>query len=349
MNKINVLIIDDSAVVREVLSKKLGENASINVVGTAPDPYIAREKISKNHVDVITLDIEMPRMDGLTFLKYLMKYYPIPVIILSSLTDNKNKASMDALELGAVDIVPKPGGAYSVGEVIDVLIEKIKTASEIDFEKIKHQSEKNIVINERKKIKYLTKISTTNKLIAVGASTGGTIALEKMFLTFEKTFPPVLTVIHMPEKFTYTFANRLNDLCEVTVKEAENNEIALTGHIYIAPGNYHLAVKLVGKDPVLKVIKGPAIFSQRPAVDVLFNAVAENIGQNSIGVLLTGMGRDGAEGLLNIKKNGGYTIAQDEKTCIVFGMPKAAIDIGAVDTVLPIEKITGNIAQKLST
>jgi two-component system, chemotaxis family, protein-glutamate methylesterase/glutaminase len=349
LKKIDVLIIDDSAVVREMLSEKLSENGRINIVGTAADPYIAREKIAKHHIDVITLDIEMPRMDGLTFLKYLMKYYPIPVIILSSLTDRKNKASMEALELGAVDIVPKPGGSYSVGDVIGVLMEKIEMASEIDFEKVKAQSQKNLIDDGRKKIKYLSTITTTNKLIAVGASTGGTVALEKLFKTFDKTFPPALTVIHMPEKFTYTYANRLNDLCEVTVKEAEDNEIAMTGHVYIAPGNYHLIVKLVGKDRVLKVVKGPAIFNQRPAVDVLFNSVAENIGQNSIGVLLTGMGRDGAEGLLNIKNGGGFTIAQDEKTSIVFGMPKVAIELGAADLVLPIDKITENIASKLGS
>ena len=344
MKKINVLIIDDSAVVRDILTTQLSKNDKINIVGTAIDPFVAREKIVKTDVDVIILDIEMPRMDGLTFLKYLMKYYPIPVIILSSLTDKKNRASIEALELGAIDIVPKPGGPYSVSDVIDVLMEKIFIASEIDFNKIKDAAKKRIeLMKTNKKVHYLTKIKTTNKLIAVGASTGGTNAMEILFREFDKTFPPTLAVIHMPEKFTASYANRLNDLCEPVVKEAENNERALPGHIYIAPGNYHLIVKLIGAEYILKIIKAPRLFNQRPAVDYLFNSVAENVGQNSIGILLTGMGRDGADGLLKIKENGGHTIAQDEKTCIVFGMPKSAIDIGAVDKILSIYKIVDDI------
>ena len=347
MKKINVLIIDDSAVVREILTNNLSKDNRINVVGSAIDPYVARDKIARLHVDVITLDIEMPRMDGLTFLKYLMKHYPIPVIIVSSLTDKKNRASMEALELGAIDIVPKPGGPYSVGDIIDSLTEKIIAASEIDFEKIKSLANKSLTKIKSTRIRYLSKIKTTNKLIAVGASTGGTKALEILFKNFEKTFPPTVTVRHIPEKFTETFANRLNDICPVRVKEAENNEKAIHGHIYIAPGNYHLVVKSVGADQILKIVKAPLVNHQRPAVDVLFNSVAENIGQNSLGVILTGMGRDGAEGLLGIKKNGGFTIAQDEKTCIVFGMPKEAINMGAVDVVLPIDKITNRIIREL--
>jgi len=345
MKKINVLVVDDSAVVREILTNNLPKDNRIRVVGTAVDPFIARKKIAKLDIDVIILDIELPKMDGLTFLKYLMSAYPIPVIILSSLIDKKNKASMEALELGAIDVVPKPGGPYSVTEVLDILRNRIVTASGIDFEKIKKSinTNKNIV-----KKKYLTQIKTTRKLIAVGASTGGTTAIEIILKGFEKTFPPTVCVIHMPEKFTYSFAKRLNNICSVNVKEAENNEKAETGCVYIAPGNYHLKVKLVGADQILKVVKGPQINHQRPAVDILFNSVAENIGRNCIGALLTGMGKDGAEGLLNIKNNGGYTIAQDEATSIVFGMPKEAIDLGAADTVMPIDKIAGMIAQKLA-
>lgn len=346
MKKINVLIIDDSAVVRDILTTKLSEHRRINVAGSAIDPFVARDKIVKIDVDVIILDIEMPRMDGLTFLKYLMKYYPIPVIILSSLTDKKNRASMEALELGAVDIVPKPGGPYSVGDVIHILTEKILMSAEIDFDKIKEAAIRRIDAMKAKKVSYLTRIATTNKLIAVGASTGGTNAMEILFKGFQKTFPPTAAVIHMPEKFTSTFASRLNDLCPVTVKEAENNEKALSGHIYLAPGNYHLAVKLIGADYILKVIKAPKEHNQRPSVDVLFRSVAENVGQNSIGILLTGMGKDGADGLLKIKQNSGYTVCQDERTSIVFGMPKAAIDMGAACSVLPINKITEHITGK---
>lgn len=350
MKKINVLIIDDSAIVREILCDKLSQNKSIIIVGTATDPFIAREKIVSNKVDVIILDIEMPRMDGLTFLKYLMKYYPIPVIILSSLTDKgkNNYASIKALEFGAIDIVPKPGGPFSVTDVIEELIERINIASEVDFEKVKESAKKNIAKINAKDIKYLSKITTTNKLITIGASTGGTTALETVFKDFKKNFPPTVAAIHMPEKFTYTFANRLNDICEATVKEAENNDRLLNGTIYIAPGNYHVIVKTIGSEYILKTVNGPRVNNQRPSIDVLFKSVAENIGKNSIGVLLTGMGKDGAEGLLDIKNSGGETMVQDEATSIVFGMPKEAIDIGAAETVLPINKITKKIIEILA-
>ncbi len=344
MDKINVFIIDDSAVVREILAEKLSKHPRITVVGTAIDPFVAREKIVKLKVDVITLDIEMPKMDGLTFLKYLMKYYPIPVIVVSSLADKQNRASMEALELGAVDIVPKPGGPYSVNDIIDLLTEKIFAASEVDFEKIKMISKKNMIENKiNNKMKYLSRIKTTNKLIGVGASTGGTSAMEIFFRGFDIDFPPTLAVIHMPEKFTGTFAARLNDLCRVNVKEAENNERALPGNIYLAPGNYHMIVKSIGTDNIIKILKGPKVHGQRPAVDILFQSIADNIGENSIGVLLTGMGKDGAAGMQKMKNNGSITLAQDEATSIVFGMPKAAIDLNVVDYVQPIDRIADKL------
>jgi len=348
MSKINVLIIDDSAVVREILSSQLADHPKINVVGAAIDPYIAREKLAKHNVDVITLDIEMPRMDGLTFLKYLMRYYPIPVVVVSSLTDRKNRASLQALELGAVDIVPKPGGPYSVGEIIEILSEKIIAASLADFEKIKEAVRRNRERSAKAEVKYLARIGTTNKLIAVGASTGGTTALEKLFSGFDRSFPPTLAVIHMPERFTGTFAERLNELCPVDVKEAEHNERVLSGTVYIAPGNYHLAVRAVGAERIIKIIKGPKLHNQRPAVDVLFQSVADNVGENAIGVLLTGMGKDGADGLKRMREKGAYTIAQDERSSIVFGMPKAAIDLGAVESVLPLDKIAADIGNRLA-
>lgn len=348
MGKINVFIVDDSAIVREILTERLSKHPLINVVGSAVDPFVARDKIEKLSVDVLTLDIEMPRMDGLTFLKYLMKYSPMPVIVLSSLTDRSNKASMEALELGAVDIIPKPGGAFSVESVVDELIDKIIAAKQIDHSKLKTllpSVELDKTSKQHEKI--LSKIETTGKLIVVGASTGGTVALEVLFKGFDISFPSVVSVIHMPPRFTQTFAERLNSICPMSIKEATNNEKILPGHIYIAPGGYHTSVKLIGADRIIKVTTGPKVFNQRPAVDVLFNSVAENIGQNTVGVLLTGMGRDGAEGLLNIRNNGGYTIAQDEATSIVWGMPKEAVDIGAAVKVLPLEGIASDIKRNL--
>lgn len=347
MKKINVLIIDDSAVVRDILTKNLNKYPFINIVGSAIDPYVARNKIAKLHVDVITLDIEMPRMDGLTFLKYLMKYYPIPTIIVSSLTDKQNKASIQALELGAVDIIPKPGGPYSVGEIIELLAEKIQIAAQIDFEKYKKIAQENLKYINKSTSKYLTQIKTTNQFIAVGASTGGTQALERLFKGFDSNFPPTAAVIHMPEKFTLTFAKRLNDICPARVKEAENNDRALNGYIYIAPGNYHLIVKRIGAEYILKVKMGPRVHNQRPSVDVFFKSAAENIGKNCIGVLLTGMGSDGADGLLEIKNNNGFTIAQDKESSIVFGMPKAAIEIGAAQEILSLNNISERIKKYL--
>lgn len=349
MKKIKVFIIDDSAIVRQILTEKLSKHPRIEVVGSALDPFTAREKLDRLDVDVITLDIEMPRMDGLTFLKYLIKYRPLPVIVVSSLTNCTNRASMEALELGAVDIVPKPGGPFSIEEVIELLIEKIIIASQVDQEKLQVVSQRlsqNQV--KEKQTKYLSKIETTDKLIAVGASTGGPQALEILFKGFEIDFPPTLAVIHMPEKFTASYANRLNELCSVTVKEAENNEKIYPGTVYIAPGNYHMGLKSVGTEKLIKIQTGPKVFNQRPAVDILFDSVAENTGKNTIGLLLTGMGRDGAKGLLKIKNVGGYTIAQDETSSVVFGMPKEAIELGAATKVLPLDKMVQHIKQVLN-
>jgi two-component system chemotaxis response regulator CheB len=347
--KINVLVVDDSAVVRKILTDNLSAHPGIHVVGSAIDPYVARDKIVKLDVDVITLDIEMPRMDGLTFLKHLMRSYPMPVIIVSSLTDMKNKASIEALELGALDIVPKPGGPYSVSDVVDQLARKIIGASRVDQSKLRLISEKLNTKKPKKRTSQLARIKTTNRLLAIGASTGGTTALEHLFKGFDKSFPPTACVIHMPERFTKQFADRLNEICPVTVKEAVHGEKMYTGHVYVAPGDNHMLVKQVGADYIIKINKAPKVFSQRPAVDTLFRSVAENVGRNSTGILLTGMGKDGAEALLEIRKSGGYTIAQDEATSIVFGMPKEAIEIGAAVTVLGLHDIAAHLVEHLAT
>jgi two-component system chemotaxis response regulator CheB len=349
MGKVRVLVVDDSAIVRDILTKKLSAHPDIEVVGSAVDPYIARQKLESMDVDLVTLDIEMPRMDGLTFLRYLMKYKPMPVIVVSSLGDSSSRAAIEALSLGAMDVVRKPGGPFSVEDVVDDLIPKILAARGMDMGKLNSASERLHASEESapRQPKILARISTTRRLLAIGASTGGTIALETLFRGFTTDFPPTMAVIHMPERFTKSFADRLNGFCQVTVKEAEDGEAVMPATVYIAPGNYHMTVRTVGKDRIVKIGTGPKLFNQRPAVDVLFDSVAEEVGRNAIGVILTGMGRDGASGLLKIRQSGGFTIAQDEASSIVFGMPKEAIAVGGADEVIGLDGIDARIASFL--
>ena len=350
MRNIRVLIVDDSAIVRDILSRELSACPGIVAAGTAGDPYVARSKIESGNYDVLTLDIEMPRMDGLTFLKYLMKYRPMPVVIVSSIAVRDNQAAIAALELGAVDVVHKPGGPFSVEAVVDDLCAKIREAAATPISRLAAVSArlnmpgKSLPGNGVLKTRHvLAEVSTTEKLAVIGASTGGTIALEELFMRFTPVFPPVLAVIHMPERFTASFACRLDALCELHVKEAENGEKILPGTIYIAPGGYHMLVTASGADRIVRIKDGPKVFGQRPAVDVLFNSAAEVIGKNCIAALLTGMGHDGAAGMKAIRDAGGYTIAQDEASCIVFGMPKEAIVIGAACEVTPLDNIADSI------
>jgi len=345
MKKIKVLIVDDSAIVRDILSRELSGCPEIEVAGTAGDPFVARNKIENEPIDVITLDIEMPRMDGLTFLRYLMKYKPLPVIVVSSLVSTNNPAAIQALELGAVDIVHKPGGPFSVGDIIDDLCHKIREAASCPMSRLSSASERLVTDtrNFSPVSHTLSHISTTNRLAVIGASTGGTIALEELFTHFTPDFPPALAVIHMPERFTASFAERLDSLCVLHVKEAENGETVMPGTIYIAPGGYHMLVTTSGASRIIRIKNGPKLFGQRPAVDVLFQSAAETIGKNCIASLLTGMGRDGAAGMKAIRDAGGYTIAQDEESCIVFGMPKEAIALGGACEVTPLDKIAGSI------
>ncbi len=343
LKKIKVLIVDDSAIVRDVLSNELAKDSEIEVVGTAPDPYIARDKIVRLNPDVITLDIEMPRMDGLTFLEKLMNYFPMPVIIVSSITKKDNLAAIKALELGAFDVVNKPGESITVEEVKDEILNKIKLAydnKDIFLEKWKTLNKETQ--NKPKKY-YLSELKTTDKLIAIGASTGGTVALEYIFKSLPRNLPPIVVVQHMPMGFTYQFARRLNELSELEIKEAEEDEMLEIGHAYIAKGGLHL--KLVRKGEFLynSFDNSDKVNFQKPAVDVLFESVANVAARNTLAILLTGMGKDGAAGLLKIKEAGGYTIAQDEKTSVVWGMPKAAIDIGAAIEVLSLDSIISKI------
>jgi two-component system chemotaxis response regulator CheB len=338
VNKIRVLVVDDSAIVRKVFSEELSKYPDIEVVGTAPDPYVARDKIVSLKPDVITLDIEMPRMDGLTFLRKLMKHYPVPTVVVSSLTTKGGKLTLEALDIGAVDVIAKPGAAYSVGDMSAQLAEKIRGAARA---RISKRTEDDGDTVRQQPMKALAQ--TSNKVIAIGASTGGTEALKALLVQMPSNSPGMVIVQHMPANFTTAFAERLNGLCQITVKEAKDNDSVSHGTALIAPGNYHMLLRRSGARYYVEVKTGPMVHHQRPAVDVLFKSTAQYAGANSIGVILTGMGADGAAGLLDMKNMGAGTIAQDEKTCVVFGMPKEAIKLGAADKVLPLEKIAAEI------
>jgi len=340
MRRIKVLIVDDSAIVRKIFSEELSKYSDIEVVGVAPDPYVARDKIVSLRPDVITLDIEMPRMDGLTFLKKLMKYHPVPTIIVSSLTTKGGKLTLEAMDNGAVDVIGKPGSSYNVGDMSAQLVEKIRAASRVNV--IKRDTANTITDTaEHEPIKALAQ--TSNKVIAIGASTGGTEALKKVLTKMPPNSPGIVIVQHMPANFTTAFAARLNDICQVSVKEAEDNDSVVPGTALVAPGNFHMLLRRSGARYYVEIKTGPMVYHQRPAVDVLFKSTAQYAGANAIGVILTGMGADGAEGLLEMKKMGAGTIAQDEKSCVVFGMPKEAIKLGAADKVVSLEMIASEI------
>ncbi|MGD2094014.1 MAG: chemotaxis response regulator protein-glutamate methylesterase [Phycisphaerales bacterium] len=345
--KIKVLIVDDSAIVRKILTEQLSKHSNIEVVGTAPDPFVARDKIISLNPDVLTLDVEMPRMDGITFLRQLMKSHPMPVIILSSLTPKGGKTAMEALSAGAVEVISKPGPAYSVGEACNDLVEKINAASKARIEKstVTQQGA------ESKAPKRLHMAETTNKIFAIGASTGGVQALSAVLPALPLNAPGTVVVQHMPANFTTSFAQRLNGECEVTVKEAENGDRVIPGRVLIAPGGYHMLLKRSGANYYVEIKDGPAVCHQKPSVEVLFNSVAKYAGANAIGAILTGMGNDGAKGMLNMRENGAFTVAQDEASCIVYGMPKEAIDCGAAQKIVPLSQVAQtmiNAAQRKS-
>lgn len=338
MQKIRVLVVDDSAVVRKVFSEELSRQPDIEVVDTAPDPYVARDKIVQLKPDVITLDIEMPRMDGLTFLRKLMKHFPLPVIIVSSLTKKGGVLALEAMEAGAVDVICKPGEAYSVGDMSEQLADKIRGAASVRMDDLRRRA----LQPEKKETSLVLKKSlseSTHKVIAIGSSTGGTEALKQVLINLPSTTPGIMIVQHMPPNFTTSFAQRLDTLCRISVKEAEDGDAVLPGRALLAPGNYHMVMRRSGARYYVNVKTGPLVCHQRPAVDVLFNSVAAYGGANAIGVILTGMGRDGAQGMLKMHEAGARTIAQDEASCVVFGMPKEAIALGGVDRVLPLEQI----------
>lgn len=337
---ISVLVVDDSAIVRKVLSEELSSERGIQVVGTAPDPYVARDKIVRLKPDVITLDIEMPRMDGLTFLKKLMKYYPLPVIIVSSLTKKGGKLAMEALSLGALEVISKPSAAYSVGDMSVQLADKIRAVADVNMKaRIESARDQTPAAEKTAAVKALS--ATTNKVLAIGASTGGTEAIKTVLMGMPPNSPGIIVVQHMPAKFTTSFAERLDSLCSIRVKEAGDGDSVINGQALIAPGNFHMLLRRSGARYYVQVKNGPMVHHQRPSVDVLFKSVADYAGGNAVGVILTGMGADGADGLLQMRQAGARTIAQDERTCVVFGMPKEAIKREAAEKVAALPDVAG--------
>jgi two-component system chemotaxis response regulator CheB len=338
---IRVLIVDDSATARAVLREILESDPSIEVVATASDAYVARDKIVELKPDVVCLDVEMPRMDGITFLKRLMHYMPIPVVMVSSLTQNGAKTTLEALEAGAVDFVGKPHSHIydGVETMREELLSKIKMASRV---RVRQRSLESI-----QQANMTSLAETTNKILAIGASTGGTEALKDVLMGLPRNAPGTIIVQHMPSNFTGPFAERLNGLCAMEVREAKNGDSITPGVVLIAPGDYHMVVRRSGARYYVEIGSGEKVSGHRPSVDVLFNSVAKIAGANAIGVILTGMGGDGARGLLAMRSAGSRTIGQDEASCIVYGMPKVAFDLGAVERQLPLQNIAKGILELL--
>lgn len=352
--KIKVLIVDDSAVVRQTLADILEKDPNIEVMGVAADPYFAANRIAHEVPDVITLDIEMPRMDGLTFLRKIMTQHPIPVVIISSLTTNGTETGIKALEYGAVEIITKPKlNTKEFFEESSIRIrDAVKAAAQSKLTRKKKQiPSPPIQVKPKlsadailaKKESATSMLKTTEKVIVVGASTGGTEALRVFLESMPADSPGIVIVQHMPEQFTKSFAERLDQLCEITVKEAENNDTVIRGRALIAPGNHHLILKRSGARYFVEINNGPLVNRHRPSVDVLFRSTATFAGKNAIGVIMTGMGDDGARGLLEMRETGAHTIAQDEKSCIVYGMPKEAIKLGGAEFIVSLN----DIAQKV--
>jgi len=352
---ITVIIVDDSALVRQAIAKLLGGEPDIAVLGAYGDPFTAAERLRTELPDVLILDVEMPRMDGLTFLQKIMTQRPIPVIICSTLVANGSDTFVTAVDFGAVDVIEKPKvGTRQFFEESKIRIcdavraaalsnlTKLRPLSALTEKRLTKKNSADVILPATPQILK----ETTEKIIAIGASTGGTEAIRLLMEEMPIDAPGIVVVQHMPEKFTRLFAERLNGLCAITVKEAEANDSVLRGRALIAPGDRHLILKRSGHRYYVDVAQGPLVNRHRPSVDVLFRSVANNAGRNAVGVILTGMGDDGARGLLEMKKSGAYTIAQDEESCVVYGMPKEAVRHGAVGKVLPLGKISREIIER---
>jgi two-component system, chemotaxis family, protein-glutamate methylesterase/glutaminase len=341
---IRVLIVDDSAIVRKMLADSMRGERDLQVVGTAADPFIARDLILQHQPDVVTLDIEMPRMDGLTFLRKLMEHHPLPVIIVSSLTKSGSATSIEALGAGAIDVIPKPGGPYSVGQVAERLKQRIRGIKPGQFKFQKAQKSAASVKPEPSPVAAVR----MSGLLLIGASTGGTQATEALLTRLPADSPPILIVQHMPANFTRAYADRLNTVCPMRVREAVDGDKPERGLALIAPGDYHMVLETFGIQMYVSVRQGPQVHHQRPAVDVLFHSVARLRGVPIVACLLTGMGADGADGMVALKSAGAETIAEDEHSCIVFGMPKEAIARGGATHVASLLAMPNVIAESFA-
>jgi two-component system chemotaxis response regulator CheB len=344
---IRVLVIDDSALVRDILAKGLGMDAGIEVVGTAPDPYVARDKIVQLKPDVLTLDVEMPRMDGVEFLRKLMPQYPLPVIMVSALTERGKQITLEALESGAVDFVTKPKTdvARGLNAMLLELRTKVKIASTANVSHWKHKRFERAPTGT---LSGKALAESTDKVIAIGASTGGTEAIREVITKFPPTCPGVVIVQHMPSGFTRMFSERMNSLCVMEVKEAEHGDRIMPGRVLIAPGGLHLRVVRSGGIYTADVAPGELVQGHCPSVEVMMNSVAEHVGANAVGVMLTGMGRDGADAMVAMRQAGARTMAQDEATSVVFGMPKEAYERGGAERLFPIDQIAPAVIGLLS-
>jgi two-component system, chemotaxis family, protein-glutamate methylesterase/glutaminase len=347
MNKIKVLCVDDSALIRSLMTEIINSQPDMVVVATASDPLVARDLVKQHNPDVMTLDVEMPRMDGLEFLEKLMRLRPMPVVMVSSLTERGSEAALRALELGAIDFVTKPRLGIRDGllSYTDLIAGKIRTAAGAKLLPARRPAPAGGAGGDAPMLH--SPLLSTEKLIIIGASTGGTEAIREVLQPLPPDSPGILIAQHMPAGFTNSFAQRLNGLCRIKVSEAVHGERVLPGHAYIAPGGFHLSLTRSGANYVAQVGQEPPVNRHRPSVDVLFDSAARHAGKNAIGVILTGMGRDGAEGLMRMRQAGAHTLAQDEASCVVFGMPREAIALGAVNEVVPLQEMSQRVLAHL--
>jgi two-component system chemotaxis response regulator CheB len=341
-HKTRVLIVDDSAIVRRVLSDMLSGQPDIEVIATAPDPYVARDKILELKPDVLTLDLEMPRMDGISFLRRLMHFHPLPVVIISSIAESGSAVALEALRLGAVEVLAKPGGPYSVEDLGERVVDSVRAAARARIQSRREEE------TPHPPVSFENLHFSSNALVGIGASTGGVEAIHDVLVQLPNNFPPILVVQHLPRAFSRSLVEQLNRTCALEVKEAQETNELLPGQVLIAPGERHMEVRHAGVKRAAVLSSTPPVNRHRPSVDVLFRSMAKAGARNSVGVLLTGMGSDGAEGLLAMRQAGAATIAQDRQSSVVYGMPAEAARLGAAELVLPLKDIPGGIVRAIT-